>query len=114
MSPTAAARTILVAALFGVSFTGVAFARDQIVSARLVQPAAQTQIVANNAVWTCEAENCVARVSESSASVRGCRQFVRETGVAVASYGNEASQLSSEQLSQCNASVAPQTQQAQN
>jgi hypothetical protein len=114
MSPHAAAKTLLIAALFGASFTGTAFARDQVFSARLASAeTAQTQLIVQNAIWNCEGDTCVARAGHA-ASVRACRQFVREAGAAVIAYGPEGDELSDEELARCNADVAPQTQQAQN
>lgn len=106
-------RTLAVAAIFVASVSGIAQARDQVITARLAAPAAESQLIADNAVWTCEGDNCVARVSQE-ANVRACRQFAREAGVAVTFYGVEGNQLSSDELARCNADIAPQTQQARN
>lgn len=112
MKPIAAAlRTFAIVALVGATLPGVAFARDQIFSARLAGPAAEARVIAENAVWTCEGDNCVARVSHA-ATVRACRQFVREAGVAVTAYGPEGAQLTAEELARCNGDQA--VQQAEN
>lgn len=113
MSLKIAARTLVVAALFGASFTGAAFARNDTFTARLAGQPAEAQLIVQNAIWNCEGETCVAR-ADHAATVRACRQFVREAGVAVTAYGPESRQLTSEELERCNADVAPRTQQAQN
>ena len=111
MKPVLALRTLALAVLASASLTGVAFARDQVFSVRLAGPAQETRVIAENAVWTCEGDSCVARVSHS-ATVRACRQFVREAGVAVTAYGPEGDQLTAEELARCNGQDAPQVQQA--
>ncbi|MGE0595987.1 MAG: hypothetical protein AB7P07_06465 [Hyphomonadaceae bacterium] len=108
-----AARTIMIAAMLGASFTGAAYARDQVFTARLAAPAAESRIIVQNSIWNCEGETCVARADHAS-TVRACRQLVRELGAAVLAYGPEGAQLSDDELNRCNADVAPRTQQAQN
>lgn len=109
----APAKALVFAAIAAVSFSGAAFARDQVVSASLAQPAAQARFVANSAIWSCQEQTCVARTAQS-ATVRTCRQFVREAGAAVTAFGSDGAPLSEEQLAECNAGLAPETQQAQN
>jgi hypothetical protein len=106
-------KALVLTAIFTLSLSGVAFARDQVISARLAQPAAHTQLVAGSALWSCADQACVARTSQS-ATVRTCRQFVREAGAPVTSFGPEAAPLSDEQLAQCNEGFSGETQQAQN
>lgn len=108
------ARTVLAAAILSFGFSGVAFARNDTLTARLAQPAAAARVIAGNAVWTCANDTCAARVN-SGPSVHSCREFVREAGAAVTSYGSEQQQLSAAQLASCNASApSTQIQQAQN
>jgi hypothetical protein len=107
------AKTIVITAFFTLSLSGAAFARDQVVSAHLTAPTTQTQLVASAALWTCAEQTCVARTSQS-ATVRTCRQFVREIGAPVSAFGPESAQLTEDQLAQCNEGFVAQTQQAQN
>lgn len=111
MSPTAAAKTVLIAALFGAAFAGTAFARDQVFTARLEAAAASSQVIAQNTAWSCEGDTCRA-VARHDATVRACRQFVREAGQRVVAYGPEGAELSAEEIARCNGETA--TQQAQN
>ena len=113
MSPSTLMKSIVFAAVFSAGASGAAFARDEILTARLAQPAEQSRVIADNAVWNCEADTCVAR-SRHAATVRTCRQFVREAGIPVTAYGPENAQLSEEELASCNASLALETQQARN
>ena len=113
MTRTAFAKTIVLAAIFGAGLSGAAFARDQVFTARLAQPAAAARLIANSAVWNCEGDTCVAR-STQGASVRACRQFVGEAGVAVIAYGADDAQLNEEELTRCNAAIAQTVQQARN
>jgi hypothetical protein len=113
MSPTAAAKTLLIAALFGAGLTGAAFARDQVFTARLATPVAeQTRVIALNALWSCEGDACRASVRHD-ASVRACRQFVREAGQAVTAYGPEGGELNAEEIARCNGETGA-TQEARN
>src|SRR5262245_7321397 len=76
-------KTIIVAAVLGAGFIGVAEARNTTVTAQLAQPvSARTRVIANNTVWTCEGDTCVASVRE--ADVRSCRMLVRESGAVIA------------------------------
>jgi hypothetical protein len=95
-------RTFVLAAVVSVGFTGVALARDPVFTVKLEAPVAeQTRVIANNAVWNCAGDTCVARPSHG-ATVRACRQFVREAGVRVAAYGPEGGELSADELARCN------------
>ena len=110
---SAIARTLLVAALFGASITGAAYARDQVFTARLAAAPSEARLIVQNAIWNCEGETCVASVNHD-ATVRACRQFAREAGAPVLAYGSEARQLSSDDLARCNGDLAQSTQQARN
>ncbi|MEJ0060163.1 MAG: hypothetical protein WDM79_11540 [Terricaulis sp.] len=113
MSPTAAAKTLLIAALFGAGFTGAAFARDQVFTARLAAPVTeQTRVIALDTLWSCEADACRA-IAHHEATVRSCRQFVREAGQAVTAYGPEGAELSADEIARCNGDTGA-TQQARN
>lgn len=105
-------KSLLVAAIASTAFVGVAYARDPIVTIKLEAPVAeQTRIIASNTVWNCSGDTCVARPTHS-VNVRACRQFTREAGVRVSSYGSEADTLNAEDLARCNGDAA--TQQARN
>lgn len=110
MTLSAAAKTMLAAAILGASFTGAAFARDEVFTVRLAAPAEQSRVIAQNTVWSCEADTCVASPTHA-ATVRACRQFVRESGQRVVAYGPESAPLSADDLARCNG-VQPGTQQA--
>jgi len=105
-------RTLALAALASVSLAGAAYARDAVYTIKLEAPvAAQTRVIAQNTIWTCEGDTCRAR-SANGANVRACRQFVREAGVRVTEFGSDADTLNAEEISRCNSDA--QTQQAQN
>jgi hypothetical protein len=105
-------RTLVLAAVVSAGFTGAAFARDPVFTIKLEAPVSeQTRVIANNAVWNCVGDTCVARPSHA-ATVRACRQFVREAGVRVTSYGPEGDELTAEELARCNGETP--TQQAAN
>jgi hypothetical protein len=107
-----AIRTLVIAAVISTGFTGAAFARDAIFTVKLETPVTeQTRVIANNAVWTCEGDTCVARASH--ANVRACRQFVREADARVTAYGTEGNELSADEIARCNGDQ-PAALQAQN
>jgi hypothetical protein len=106
-------RSIVLAAVLTAGFAAPAFARDPVFTVKLDAPVSEaTRVIAQNAIWTCEGDTCLARPSHA-VSVRACRQFVREAGgVRVVSYGTDGRELSAEEIARCNGEGA--TQQAQN
>ncbi len=106
-------RSLAIAAVLSASFTGAAFARGEVFTLRLAQPvAANTQVIALNTVWNCDGDTCRGR-PDHAATVRSCRQFVRQAGdVQVLAYGPEGAQLSADEIARCNGASA--TQAAQN
>ncbi|HRP09692.1 MAG TPA: hypothetical protein PLK37_01525 [Terricaulis sp.] len=106
-----AVRTIALAAALTLGFAGSALARDPVFTATLDTPSAQARVIAQNAIWNCEGETCVARASHA-VSVRACRQLVRETGGRVTAYGTDERQLSADEIARCNGETV--TQQASN
>lgn len=96
-----ALRTLALAAALTMGFAGPALARNLTFTATLGAPAAQSRVIAQNTIWTCEGDTCVARASHA-VSVRACRQLVRQTGVPVTAYGTPAHQLSADEIARCN------------
>jgi hypothetical protein len=108
-----ALRTILVAAVVSAGFVGAAYARDPVFTVKLEAPVAeQTRVIAQNTVWNCSGDTCLARPTHA-ASVRACRQFVRESGARVSGYGPAGNELDADEIARCN-SEAPASQQARN
>lgn len=103
-----ALRSIVAAAVISAAFVAPAFARD-VYTIKLAAPvAAQTRIIALNAIWDCNGDTCTA-IADHGANVRSCRQFVRQSeGLRITSYGTAADQLSGDELARCNG----ETQQA--
>lgn len=105
-------RSIVIAAFAFSSFAGAAHAQTRdTFSVKVEGTLAQRQVIASNTVWTCEGDTCLARPNHA-ASVRSCRQFVRQTGARVVSYGPEGGQLSAAEIARCNGEA--ETQQAAN
>lgn len=108
-----AVRTFVLAAALSLGFAGAAFARDAVFSVTLDAPAQESRIIAQNAVWTCADDTCVARPNHS-VSVRACRQLARELGGArITAYGSDQQALTADELARCNGEAAA-TQQASN
>ena len=107
-------RSFLVAAVISAGLTAPAFARDPVFTVKLSAPVAeQTQVIAQNTLWNCDGDTCLAR-ADHAVSVRACRQFIREAGdVRVVSYGAEGRELSADEIARCNGDTVA-TQQAQN
>lgn len=108
-------KSFVVAALASTALIGAAYARDAgVFTVKLDTPVAErTQYITQNTIWTCEGDTCRAR-AQHAASVRACRQFTRESGARVVSYGPEGGELTAEELARCNGDAAPVTQQAAN
>lgn len=94
-------RTLALAAALSMGFAGTALARNPTFTATLSAPAAQARVIAQNTIWTCEGDTCVARASHA-VSVRACRQLVRQAGVSVTAYGTPERQLSADEIARCN------------
>lgn len=107
-------RSLVVAAVISAGMVAPAFARDAVFTAKLEAPvAAQTRVIAQNTIWTCEGDTCRAR-ADHAVSVRACRQLSREAGdVRILSYGVEGRELTADEIARCNGDAA-QTQSAQN
>lgn len=106
-------RSLAIALLASASFAGAAYARDAVFTVKLEAPVAeQTRVIAQNTVWTCEGDTCRARPSHAS-SVRACRQFAREIGARITSYGPEGDELTADEIARCNGEASA-TQQAAN
>jgi len=108
-----ASRLFAVLFVSGIAFAGAAEARDASFTARLASPVTERiEFIAQNALWTCEGEECRAVVNHG-VSVRACRQLAREAG-AIAAYGDSEVQLTEEELARCNTAVRGAGQQASN
>jgi len=104
-------RSIVIAALASASFAGVAYARDAVFTVKLAAPATENQVIAQNTVWNCEGDTCLARPSHA-VTVRACRQFVRQANARVVAYGAEGDELTADEIARCNGEQP--TQQAAN
>lgn len=106
------ARSVVLSAIASVLLVGPAFARDPIFTVKIEAPLASGErVIAQNTVWSCSGDTCRARPNHS-ASVRACRQFVRESGARVVAYGPEGGELSADEIARCNGETT--TQQARN
>jgi hypothetical protein len=107
-------RSLVLAAVLTAGFAAPALARDPVFTIKLEAPVSeQTRVIAQNAIWTCEGDTCLARTL-TAWSARACRQFVREAGdVRIVSYGTDGRELSAAEIARCNGET-PATQQAQN
>ena len=96
---TAAVAALAVSALATSAMAEPVFAKLAAPTQGAVKP------VAGDAVFECLGDVCAARSPASdTASVRGCRELVRQVG-AVSAFGQSARQLSAEQLTECNHSA---------
>ena len=82
--------------LAGTAMAGTAF------TATLETPMTEAeQIVAAKSVWECADATCEAELNRKSATVRTCKQVVKEVG-ALAAFQSENGALSEEDLAKCN------------
>ena len=94
-------KSILVAALLGSAFSGLAYAQGSTFTAKVDGAPAQTRLIAINTMWNCSGDTCIAHPNHA-VSVRACRQFAHQAGVRVTAYGSESQQLSADELARCN------------
>ncbi len=92
-------------AVLSFSFAGAAFADGQI-SAKLATPqSAPEKLIAASAVWTCEADSCVAGVAPDDAlGVSGCKELAKQVGRLTA-YTFDNKSLDDKSLARCNTSA---------
>lgn len=95
-------RTFVLAAVLSAGLAAPAFARDPVFTVKLEAPVTeQTRVIAQNTIWNCEGDTCVARPNHAS-TVRSCRQFVREADARVVAYGPAGNELSADEIARCN------------
>jgi hypothetical protein len=95
-------KSFAVAIIASATLAGAAYAREAVFTVKIEAPVAETtRYIASNTIWTCEGDTCLARPNHA-ASVRACRQFVRESGARVISYGPEGGELSADEIARCN------------
>ncbi|MDJ0922756.1 MAG: hypothetical protein QNI84_16630 [Henriciella sp.] len=93
-----------ISAAVAVGFTGVAFASGSF-TATLETPITKAdEIVAAKAIWTCEGDTCKADLSRKTATVRTCKQVVKEVGK-VTAFASDNNTLSETDLEACNAAA---------
>jgi hypothetical protein len=106
-------RSVLLAAVITASFSGAAFARDAVFTAKIGTPVStQTRVIADNAIWNCSGDTCSARPTHA-VSVTACRQLARQAGSRITAYGSEERQLTDQEIASCNGDAAA-IQQARN
>ncbi len=66
-----------------------------------VNPVKEKRVVAESVVWTCEGSTCKAELDRKAPTVRICKKIVKEVG-ALAALRNTKSELTAEQLAECN------------
>jgi hypothetical protein len=68
------------------------------------EPVNKRRVVAESVVWTCEGTVCTGELRRKSPTVRVCKKIAREVGE-VTAFRNTASELSAEDLAECNTIV---------
>jgi hypothetical protein len=95
-------RSILAAAAFAAiaapAFAGNAYTFET------VNPVSEKRIVAESVVWSCAGTTCSAELDRKAPTVRICKKIAKEVGE-VAALRNTTSELTAEQLAECNASA---------
>jgi hypothetical protein len=100
-----ALRLIAIAAFASVSFAGAAYARDAVFTAKFEAPVAETRVIAQSTLWSCDGDTCRARPNHAS-TVRACRQLAHEADARVVSYGPEGGELTADEIARCNGETA--------
>lgn len=88
---TAAVAAFALPALAGTSFT-----------AKLATPIdSNERVIAAKALWSCDADTCVAELDRRTVTVRTCKKVAKEVGK-LAAFSNSDESLSDEDLAKCN------------
>ncbi len=95
-------RSILATAAFA-AIAAPAFASSAY-TFETVNPVKEKRVVAESVVWTCEGTTCTAELDRKAPTVRICKKIVKEVGE-IAALRNTKSELTAEQLAECNASA---------
>ena len=95
-------RSALAAAAFA-ALAAPAFASNSY-TFETANPVSTKRIVAESVVWTCEGTTCTAELDRKAPTVRICKKIVKEVGE-IAALRNTKSELTAEQLAECNASA---------
>ena len=69
-----------------------------------MNPVSEKRIVAESVVWSCEGTTCTAELDRKAPTVRICKKIAKEVGE-LAALRNTKSELTAEQLAECNASA---------
>lgn len=95
-------RSILAAAAFA-AIAAPAFASNSY-TFETVNPVSEKRVVAESVVWSCAGTTCSAELDRKAPTVRICKKIAKEVGE-VAALRNTTSELTAEQLAECNASA---------
>jgi hypothetical protein len=95
-------RSILATAAFA-ALAAPAFASNAY-TFETVNPVSQKRIVAESVVWSCEGTTCRAELDRKAPTVRICKKIAKEVGE-VSALRNTKSELTAEQLAECNAAA---------
>lgn len=95
-------RSILAAAAFA-AIAAPAFASNAYIF-ETVNPLSEKRIVAESVVWSCAGTTCTAELDRKAPTVRICKKIAKEVGE-LAALRNTKSELTAEQLAECNASA---------
>lgn len=95
-------RSTLAAAAFA-AIAAPAFASNSY-TFETVNPVSGKRIVAESVVWSCAGTTCTAELDRKGPTVRICKKIAKEVGE-LAALRNTKSELTTEQLAECNASA---------
>jgi hypothetical protein len=95
-------RSILAATAFA-AIAAPAFASNAY-TFETVNPVAEKRVIAESVVWSCEGTKCAGELDRKAPTVRICKKIVKEVG-AITSLRNTKSELTAEQIAECNASA---------
>lgn len=95
-------RSILATAAFA-AIAAPAFASNSY-TFETVNPVSEKRIVAESVVWSCTGTTCTAELDRKAPTVRICKKIAKEVGQ-LAALRNAKSELTAEQLAECNASA---------
>ncbi|MFN4023718.1 MAG: CC_3452 family protein [Hyphomonas sp.] len=92
---------MLRSAIAAMAFAGLALPAFASYTFETVEPVSKKRVIAESVVWTCEDTVCTGDLKRKAPTVRVCKKIAKEVGT-VSAFRNTASELSAEELAECN------------
>lgn len=95
---------MLRSAIAALALAGVALPAFASYTFETAEPVSEKRVIAESVVWSCDGNVCTGDLKRKNPTVRVCKKIAKEVGT-VTAFRNTASELSAEELAECNAVV---------